>query len=48
MAKLPRDVSDRQAGRAFQKAGWLTRKTGPHIIMEKKGVRPSCTQPQSS
>jgi len=40
MAKLPRDVSGRQAGRAFQKAGCLIRKTGPHIIMEKKRVRP--------
>ena len=45
MAKLPRDVSGQQAVRAFQKAGWLIRKTGPHIIMEKEGMRPILSVP---
>jgi predicted RNA binding protein YcfA (HicA-like mRNA interferase family) len=45
MAKLPRDVSGRQAVRAFQKAGWLIRKAGPHIIMEKEGMRPTLSVP---
>ncbi len=45
MAKLPRDASGRQAVRAFQKAGWLIRKVGPHIIMEKEGIRPTLSVP---
>lgn len=45
MARLPRDISGRQAVRAFQKAGWLIRKTGPHIIMEKEGMRPTLSVP---
>jgi len=45
MPKLPRDVSGRQAVRAFQKAGWLVRKTGPHIIIDKQGMRPTLSVP---
>ena len=45
MAKLPRDVSVRQAIRAFRKAGWIIRKSGTHIIMEKEGMRPILSVP---
>ena len=45
MPKLPRDVSGRQAVRAFEKAGWVIRKHGPHIIMTKEGIRPVLSVP---
>jgi len=45
MPKLPRDISGHQAVQAFQKAGWLIRKRGSHIIMEKEGVRPILSVP---
>lgn len=45
MPKLPRDVSGRQAVRAFQKAGWLIRKVSSHIILEKEGMRPTLSVP---
>ena len=45
MAKLPRDISGREAVGAFQRAGWTVRKVGSHIILEKEGMRPTLSVP---
>ena len=45
MPKLPTDVSGREAVRAFQRAGWVVRRWGPHIILEKEGLRPTLSVP---
>ena len=45
MPKLPRNLSGREAVRAFHKAGWKVRKIGPHIILEKEGTRPTLSVP---
>jgi len=39
MSKLSRDISGQDAVKAFRKAGWIISRTGPHIILEKEGVR---------
>ena len=39
MPKLPSDISGLDAVKAFQKAGWIVARYGPHIIMEKEGMR---------
>jgi predicted RNA binding protein YcfA (HicA-like mRNA interferase family) len=38
VAKLPRNVSGSQAVAAFERAGWVVRRYGNHIIMGKAGV----------
>ena len=39
MPKLPSDISGQDAVKAFQKDGWTIARYGPHIIMEKEGMR---------
>ena len=39
MSKLPSDISGQDAVRAFQRNGWNIARYGPHIIMEKEGMR---------
>jgi len=39
MSKLPSDISGQDAVKAFQRAGWTVARYGPHIIMEKEGMR---------
>ena len=39
MPKIPADISGQEAVKAFQKAGWTVARYGPHIIMEKEGMR---------
>ncbi len=39
MAHLPSDISGLDAVKAFRKAGWTIARFGPHIIMEKEGMR---------
>ena len=45
MPKLPRDISGRQAVKAFQRAGWTIARTGLHIVLEKEGMRPTLSVP---
>ena len=45
MSKLPTDLSGPDAVKAFTKAGWIIRKWGSHIILEKPGVRPILSVP---
>ena len=45
MPKLPRDISGRQAVKAFQKDGWAISRKGPHIILEKEGMRATLSVP---
>ena len=45
MSKLPRDLSGREAVKAFQRAGWIIRRVGPHIILEKEGLWPTLSIP---
>ena len=45
MSKLPTDVSGREAVKAFQRAGWVVRRWGSHIILEKEGARPTLSVP---
>lgn len=39
MSKLPSDISGQDAVKTFQRAGWAVARHGPHIIMEKEGMR---------
>ena len=39
MPKLPAAISGQDAVKAFQKAGWSIARYGPHIILEKEGMR---------
>ena len=39
MSKLPVDISGHDAVKAFERAGWSVARYGPHIIMEKEGMR---------
>ena len=39
MSKLPSDISGQNAVKAFQRTGWIVSRYGPHIIMEKEGMR---------
>ena len=39
MSKLPTNISGKDAVKAFQRGGWSIARYGPHIIMEKEGVR---------
>lgn len=39
MSKLPSDISGHDAVKAFQRGGWTASRYGPHIIMEKEGMR---------
>ena len=39
MPRLPADISGQDAVKAFQRAGWTVARYGPHIIMEKEGMR---------
>ncbi|MBI3307644.1 MAG: type II toxin-antitoxin system HicA family toxin [Candidatus Omnitrophica bacterium] len=45
MSKLPTDISGATAVKAFVRSGWIVRKYGPHIILEKAGVRPILSVP---
>ena len=45
MSKLPRDLSGREAVKVFQRVGWVVRRVGPHIILEKEGLRPTLSVP---
>ncbi|HDZ76917.1 MAG TPA: addiction module toxin, HicA family [Candidatus Omnitrophica bacterium] len=40
MPKLPTNISGKDAIKVFQKDGWFISRYGPHIIMEKEGIRP--------
>ena len=44
MSKLPRDLSGREAVKVFQRVGWVVRRVGPHIILEKEGMRPTLSK----
>ena len=39
MPKLPANISGKDAVKAFEKAGWIVARYGPHIILEKTGFR---------
>jgi len=39
MPKLPANISGKDAVKAFEKVGWSIARYGPHIIMEKEGIR---------
>ena len=39
MPKVPSDISGQGAVKAFRRAGWSVARYGPHIIMEKEGMR---------
>lgn len=45
MPKVPRDLSGREAVKAFMRVGWVVKKLGPHIILEKEGMRPILSVP---
>ena len=45
MPRLPTDISGRKAVKAFQRAGWMVRRWGPHIILEKEGLWPTLSVP---
>ena len=45
MPKLPRDISGHQAVKVFQKDGWVISRRGPHIILEKEGMRTTLSVP---
>ena len=45
MPKLPTDVSGRKAVKAFERAGWVVRRWGPHIVLTKEGMRPTLSVP---
>lgn len=45
MPKLPRDISGRQAVKAFQKDDWVISRRGPHIVLEKEGMEATLSVP---
>jgi predicted RNA binding protein YcfA (HicA-like mRNA interferase family) len=41
------NISDKEAAKAFQKAGWRVRgQVGSHLVLTKAGIRANLTVPQ--